>query len=232
MNTKIKIVSFSNQPENPGLFQLRRSLDFFGYDYHIIEDKPYIWFGTKIIETYNYVKTIQDEYTHFIFVDAHDVVFLRGLYQNQYTFPPNFFDQNFFSAEKACWPDSSLADKYPNNGSDWKYLNSGSYSFNIKEFIKMVDDNTVVHKEDDQLWFTNRFLENKYNIVLDYGSIVFQSIAFENTTADVPDFFYDSTTLRNKYGAFPFIIHANGGTDMSRIYQILDNIINQDNELA
>lgn len=56
-------------------FQLERSLNHFGWQYHIIEVNQWQGFAMKLNKVYEYLKanpTIKD----FIFVDAYDTFFL------------------------------------------------------------------------------------------------------------------------------------------------------------
>lgn len=204
---KIKYLTFSTR-QDEGLDELIRSWKRHNLDFHVIEGE---WkgFGTKIIETYNYVKYL-DNYTHFIFVDAYDVIFLgdpEPLIKYQ--------DHVIISCEKACWPDATLESKYTDGGI-WKYPNSGSYFAPIDLFIKIFDENPIEFKDDDQLWFHKVILRNDYKILRDTNCTIFQSIAFE----EEGDFEYEGSFKNKKKDSYPVVIHGNGKTDMSKIKKL------------
>lgn len=214
---KIKIVTVSDQPNNPGLKQLVRSLEHFGYDYHVIP-AVWRWFGTKIIETAAYLRTLPEDYTHVLFTDAHDTFFIGG--------PAEFNDKLYsqahawVSAEKACWPDPNVAERYTHtNRSEWKYVNSGQYLFPIPLFLQVVEENPIKYTDDDQRWLTSVYLSGKYDILLDANCRLFQSIAFQS--AD--DFTVNAAgRVRNrKQLSTPIAIHGNGKTNMEWIYNLL-----------
>ena len=219
---KLKVVTLTDQPKHPGLAQLKRSLDHFGYDYHVITPDPYIWFGTKIIETTRYVRSIAEQYTHILFVDAHDVFFVapeREIIEK--TFSRRF---GWVNTEKACWPDPHRADQYPEtaNRSEWKYLNSGVYLLPIPLFLRIVDENPIDHRDDDQRWFTNVYISGQYpDLLLDQNCRLFQSVAFR---AD-DDFRVtaDNRVYNNKTRTAPIVIHGNGGkgTAMDWVYELI-----------
>lgn len=215
---RIKVVTFTDKPNHPGFLQLKRSMDHFAIDYHVITGH---WkgFGTKIIETANYVRTIQDEYTHFIFVDAHDTFFLSGEFDE--LIPENF---GLVNAEKGDWPRPPHPTPYPEFKSEWRYLNSGVYSFPIPLYLKMVEQNPINYRDDDQGWLRNIYLTKRsaeMDIRMDTNCDVFQSIAFR----DFSDFEIRRGSLYNlKTKTTPVIIHNNGGNSnnpMHWIYNLL-----------
>lgn len=236
---KLKVITLTDNPKHPGFNWLKMSLDHFRYDWHCIE-VPWRGFGTKIIETAKYVETIKDEYTHFIFLDAHDSFALRPFSEFLERFPNPI---NTVSTEKACWPDPSLAEPFDKmSDSPWRYLNSGHYLMSISDFIEICQNYPIDYRDDDQLWLTkvflsgnlplsknNRFLgEISFSKVcnhflhLDTKCVIFQSMAFEAPD----DFIYHRYEIENtKTPSIPFFFHFNGKTKNERAYQILKNCI-------
>ena len=210
------VITVADSLENPGLEQLATSTEKFGWNLVVI-NAPWRGFGTKLIETYNYLKTNPD-LKNFVFVDAYDVVALSD--PNEFSmFVDSFKDKMVVSCEKACWPDSSLVELYPESNSEWKYINSGTYYAPSELFIEIFDSSPAKHYEDDQLWLTNRYLSAfKNSIMLDDGCILFQ--CYSHIADD--DFEYDYGRLKNlKTKTFPIFIHGNGRTDMSKIKELL-----------
>ena len=205
---KIKAITYSTR-EDEGLNNLLQSCKQFNIDIEVLQGK---WrgFGTKILETRDYVKTLEG-YTHFLFVDAYDTLFVSGLEEVNVKANSGHL---IVSVEKACWPDSSLASKYPHVDTPWKYINSGSYLAPIDLFLEIVEENPIDYRDDDQLWLTKVYLTNKYVIELDYSCKLFQSLAFEADT----DFTYTHNRLLNNVtNNFPIVLHGNGKTPMKKV---------------
>jgi hypothetical protein len=194
-------------------------LEYFNYDYVIIETE---WkgFGTKIIETYNWLKQFKEDYTHFIFLDGHDTFMLSNIKEIEEKYTKMDSPSMFFSCERACWPDSVKELLYPDTISDWKYLNSGQYMANIDKFIEIVEKNKPSYDIDDQRFFTSLFLEG-FEITLDYFCEIFQSIAFRRDADFVYGHFDLARLLNTVTGSKPCSIHGNGKTDMQEIYKLI-----------
>lgn len=220
MKTKVVTVATHNAP---GLEKLIKSCKKFDIDLTILGmDEEWTGFSKKIRDTYNYAKSIQEDYTHILFVDAYDIIFLDTLstIESEYLFW--YKDLIVFSAEKGCWPDAGLAASYPVSTSSWNYLNSGSYIAPIPAFIDMVDKYVLKPAHDDQAYFTNIFLNDKI-ITLDYNCILFQSTAF----AGEDDFTYtEDSLINNKQHTSPLIAHGNGKTPMDKIFNLIKNNMN------
>lgn len=235
---KTKVVTFTNTPENAGHKQLIRSLNRWVVDYHVI-NAPWVWFGTKIVETAAYVRTIQDEYTHFMFVDGHDTFFQLPTSSLRLSEGDDKFEKaaklggwiktGLVSTEKACWPDPKLAEQYPKveTNSRWIYLNSGSYIFSIPFFLKMVEENPLTHFDDDQLWLTKIYL-NGQPFKLDTECTLFQSIAFlADDEFDVLRLSHWTRVMYNRItdNSIPMVIHNNGGNAKNPMQWIYDLIL-------
>lgn len=212
MNHSTKTIFITTSSDEARLFQLKRSLDHYGWGYHFIIHE---WkgFGDKIIETYNYLKANPDV-THFFYSDAWDTVVCGTMAEALNKVGKRQF---LFSAEKACYPHPDKADRYPETKSTWKYLNGGGWYCSSELFCKMVEavplDSSVV----DQVYFTDRFLDGIYGIELDNNCAVFQTLAFSDDSE-----FELSDRLHNKAtGTISLFIHGNGHTPMDKIYDML-----------
>jgi hypothetical protein len=212
------IITVTNNPNHPGVERLTKSAEKFGWELYVI-DAQWKGFGTKLIETYNFLIN-NPQIESFVFADAHDVVVLSNPknFNNVLNYC-QFKSKMLVSCEKACWPDSSLADKYSEYWSEWKYVNSGLYYAPRDVFIKVFESSPPDYHEDDQLWLTNRFLNQSGNdIKTDSDCILFQS--YSHISED--DFGYENNRLQNlKTLTQPIFIHGNGRTDMTLIDQLL-----------
>jgi hypothetical protein len=210
----MKLLTLATDVANKKLLDLIASSDKFGWNLEVIVAE---WrgFGTKLIETYNYLKK-NPHITEFIFVDAYDVVALSSPQEAIEKIKDR--TKMLISVEKNCWPNSSLASKYPKTDSEWKYINSGSYYSPSKLFIDMIEANPPLYIDDDQLWMTNRFLNNPNDKVLDYDCEVFQAYSFISDD----DFGYENKRLQNlKTKSQPVLIHSNGKTDDTKVLDLL-----------
>jgi hypothetical protein len=168
----------------------------------------------KVIKTREYLKTLES-YTHFIFVDAYDTLFLKHIEE-----VPDYL---LFNAEKNCWPDASKASEYvPQPNYTWKYLNSGLYSSSIENYLSLIEKYPIQIGDDDQRYFTNLLLSEKYpyvkNVGLDNNCEIFQSYAF----AAPGDFTINETLTNNITKTQPAIIHFNGKCHDEKIYNMLE----------
>jgi hypothetical protein len=210
----MKLLTVATDVSNKKLYDLMTSADKFGWNLEIIVTE---WkgFGTKLIETYNYLQK-NPQITEFIFVDAYDVIALST--------PKEVIEKikdrtkMLISVEKNCWPKSELASQYPKTDSEWKYINSGSYYSPSKLFIDMIEANPPLYIDDDQLYFSLEWLKNQSIALLDYDCEVFQAYSF---IAD-DDFGYENKRLQNlKTKSQPVLIHSNGKTDDTKILDLL-----------
>ena len=212
------IITVTNNPNHPGVERLTKSAERFGWELYII-DAQWKGFGTKLIETHSFLIN-NPQVESFVFVDAHDVVVLSNPeFFNAVLKWNNFENKMLVSCEKACWPDSSLADKYAEYWSEWKYVNSGTYYAPRDVFIKVFESSPPEYHNDDQLWLTNMFLnQSGDDIKTDSHCMLFQS--YSHISED--DFGYENNRLQNlKTLTQPIFIHGNGRTDMTLIDALL-----------
>lgn len=210
---KIKVITVATA-DTPQLQALIRSAKRHSMDLTVLGlGKTWQGFGMKVILTREYLKTLTG-YTHLIFVDAYDTLFLKPV-----TEVPDYI---LFSAEKGCWPDTSKAKDYPETKCpyDWRYLNSGSYCGSIEQYLALTDKYSIVMSDDDQGYFTNIYL-NEWQpqgtvpkVKLDYKCELFQSYAF----AAEGDFSITDVLTNNITGTQPAIIHFNGKCIEPKIY--------------
>ena len=169
--------------------------------YHIIQHE---WHGflDKIHETAKYLRTVTDE-THFIYTDAWDTIAMHG------NLPQ--IDGLLISGEKQCYPHPDKASQYPENPSQWKYVNGGGWGGEIAAFLYFYDLHKPTDELNDQVWLTDVFL--KYHttdaIRIDYNCEVFQTVAFA-ATGELSNYYNEVT------GSTPMFWHGNGHTDITK----------------
>ncbi len=200
-----------------GYQRIKHSLELFGYNYKVLGFGDE-WNGgnmakgpgggKKIVYLQKFLKSYKGNCKYIVFSDCYDVIALQNpkiLFQKY----KNYFNNKIvFSAEKFCWPDKTLSDKYPKAPNDFKYLNSGGFIGPIDDLRKLVEK-PILPSDDDQLYYTHRFLEEENNIVLDYEAKIFQTLS----GCSISDFHFDlsKSVFKNKFGNIPSLLHGNGG---------------------
>lgn len=183
-------------------------------------------FYPKSYSVYQYLKNLNSK-EHVVVCDAYDVIALNKctnklLEENILS----FFDDNkvTFNAEINCFPDGSLAGRYPDTNSKWKYLNAGIYTGKVENILQMLD--LVLSKivnSMDQLEFSKLFLDSTL-IDLDYECKTFQTLYSGSVggSVDVSDFIVKDGNIYNKhYNTVPLLFHGNGKTDMRNLLSLL-----------
>jgi GR25 family glycosyltransferase involved in LPS biosynthesis len=141
--------------------------------------------GHKINFIKDYLSTIDPSTNQLIvFTDSYDVIANNHVSELIYKYKKYYDNKIVFGTERSCWPNTELANKYPDSPNNLpnKFLNSGNFiawSNDLKNILTtVIDDN-----HDDQLYYTHRFLESLQNdnkIVLDYNNHLFVCMNDEN----------------------------------------------------
>uniref|UniRef100_A0A0N4Z9N2 procollagen-lysine 5-dioxygenase n=1 Tax=Parastrongyloides trichosuri TaxID=131310 RepID=A0A0N4Z9N2_PARTI len=152
-----------------------------------------------------------------VFMDAYDVLFTASPNKILEHFLYEYKDNRVvFSAEGFCWPDKSLASKYPVVKFGKRYLNSGLYMGYANEIYEILNyGKDIKYDDDDQLFFTkiylNEELRSKHKMTLDSMSFIFQ-----NLNGVKEDVFIEYNQQGNGminniiYNTHPILIHGNG----------------------
>jgi hypothetical protein len=171
--------------------------------------------GMKVNLLRAYIKDLPD-YDVVLFTDAFDVFYNDTLDTITKRFL-GFNTRALFSAEASCYPDESLADQYPETETPYRFLNSGTFIAEVGELKKIIND-PIKDGDDDQLYYTHKFLSGKYNMSLDYEGYIFQ-------THDIDiKWLTESKQLWNeKTGVCGCIYHGNGGGVAKNTFEGLYN---------
>lgn len=222
-NKKIYCFTVADDPTNEGLEKHICSSTYYDVPIKILGlDSP--WGGGDMVndpgggQKINLLipeleKLKSDPNAIVLFVDGYDILFLEGLESII-----NLFLSKgtpiLFSAEKSCWPDRSLADKYPDAPHVYKFLNSGTFVGYAKDLYKITErarEENLSNISDDQLYYTNEFLYGKYKhlISLDYECEIFQCLggAYEDVEIKKGKLY---NTITN---SIPFIAHGNSSKE-------------------
>ena len=183
--------------------------------------------GQKVNLLREFLNTLESNKL-IIFTDSYDVVannhinIMVDLYQKYYG------NNIVFGAEMSCWPDRELEKFYPSVDYKNKYLNSGNF-IGWREDILKILDLPIKDNEDDQLYFTNYFLnslkknENKLpTIQLDYENHLFVCL---NQTRNISIDNSKSCLIMSNNYARPTFIHGNGPPQVKRYLNNISNYL-------
>jgi hypothetical protein len=212
---------------------LQKSLKKHDWDYHVIIH-PWRGFGDKILKTYEYLKANPD-ITHFFYSDSYDTIATYGMEEALSKIPDK--DIILMSAERACYPHPDKEKLYPKHDSPFHFVNGGGWFASSLAFQLAVESNPLTVETNDQVWFTDLFLNNPDYVKLDYNCEVFQTIAFcpdsdfilnyNNLENGVKVDFYNTVTK-----SFPCFIHGNGHTPLDKFYKLLASDFNKLSDLT
>ena len=162
--------------------------------------------GQKINFIKQYLSTLEKN-TLIVFTDSYDVIANNHVTELLDVYKTNYNGKIVFGAEKGCWPDINLMDKYPTIDVENKYLNSGNF-IGWSDDIKKITELPINNNDDDQLYYTHRFLESLQtikNIELDYHQKLFLCLNNEYNI----DLIYNKSCITVKNNR-PCFIHGNG----------------------
>jgi len=209
MQNKLVVTTFASNPQHPGFLRLAATVKAWGWNWMPMFGEWRGDFSDKFRAVVRNEPMFRSMgYTHILFTDAYDTACVG---------PPEAIERFIaankmgVSCEKACWPDESLKDRYPQTTSEWKYVNSGQYFGPIDLVMKVLEGATG----DDQLWLTHKYFADPHNIELDDKCEAFQSLAhcihqnvpWTETFRKLPN----GRLFNRKTGTQPLFVHANGG---------------------
>ena len=124
-----------------------------------------------------------------------------------------------FGAEPILWPDTSIADQFPEVHTRNRFLNSGGFigrASVIKEMLR----GDIGKGDDDQLYYQQIFLSKKFNIKLDVENYIFQCVS---ATANALSISPNNQVYNRETGCYSCVLHGNGGEQDKKAYKTLVN---------
>ncbi|XP_067325877.1 multifunctional procollagen lysine hydroxylase and glycosyltransferase LH3 [Anolis sagrei] len=156
-----------------------------------------------------------------MFVDSYDVILAGSPIELLWKFK-HFKSKVVFSAESFCWPEWSLAEKYPPVAVGKRFLNSGGFIGYASTINRIVQMWKYKDDDDDQLFYTRIYLDpglrEKHGIALDHKSKIFQNL---NGAIEEVVLKFEPTRVRARnvaYDTLPVVIHGNGPTKLQLNY--------------
>lgn len=124
------------------------------------------------------------------------------------------------NAEKSCFPRGDLAERFPDPGTPWRYLNSGLIIGKPTDILAVINSMNIDqipddHRRSDGSWFhpndqehfTLAYLNQPVKMVLDTHCHLFQSFS----GASPVEFDFTTDRIRNLItGTDPLVYHCNG----------------------
>lgn len=160
-----------------------------------------------------FVREHASEFTHFLFTDSYDVVFVAGWDEILRKFEA-LNSPIVFAGECYCWPDINQAGAYPANPHRCRYLNAGMWLATSEAAVPFTQELAqIASKRDrcDQQIVVDMFLSKRHPIAIDSTC----SLCF-CLNLDSPNYL-DMTGPRPRTtdtGEEPCLFHANGGSDL------------------
>ena len=180
--------------------------------------------GQKLNHVYDFLKTkevFDDDI--ILFCDGYDVI----VNDDAGTIIERFLDFNcdlLVAAEKNCWPDKSLEDKF-SASTEYKYPNSGCYIGYKWAILKLIE-NRISDQADDQLYLQQQLLSKSQDklvsIAIDTENYIFQCIA---GAADKLQLTAGRQFINTETNTCPCVLHGNGGEYEKGIFNKVFNTL-------
>ena len=146
-----------------------------------------------------------------LFVDGYDTIVTRHARDILGAWREAAGEAPLFAAEVFCWPDAGAAGRYPAavDGSPYRFLNSGAFIGKAGDLLRIVAG-AIDDGDDDQGYYTERFLSGEHGMRLDHGCRLFQCLngALEHVEVDEGRGLLHNRRLES----WPCVVHANGPT--------------------
>ncbi len=219
MDYKLKVVSVADQvfAGLPKTLAVASVLIHHGFDYTMKLD--WLWCGW-ISKIWHMMDTVNDlaGYTHLMFLDCADVIFLAG--------PDEVMERYFkfnhpwvYNAEPFIWsPGSFQPEDYPTPDVLYRYLNAGASIGEIghmRHWLNKWGRPSYIPR-GDQDWLAARFIESYPEAIkLDTNCELFQCCCGSRAAPD-PFITVSPGKVYNRItDTHPLVIHTNGGDDVT-----------------
>jgi len=218
---------------NDGLKRLEKSLKTFGFAHELLGLGEKWYGGDDILnnpgagQKVNILRKRLKEIIEggsnpvILFLDGYDTLVLKPANEVLEKYK-QIGDKIIFGAEKTCWPDKKLASRYPDSPTDWKYLNSGQFIGKAKDLLNLIEDG-IDDADDDQYYYSVKFLEGEHGITLDYNCKLFQCLADSQDDVEAEHAY---SALYNKVTkTHPVVAHGNGNIDSKYFFNYIANFV-------
>ncbi len=195
---------------------LSRSASIFGFKLNLLGvGQPYPpkvgGFPHNSIKILHISRALEVLHGVVVFVDGYDCLVVRDAAAMEAQFVKDG-RKIIMATEHNCWPDSRLAEMFPHAPTHYRWLNSGCFIGDAADLRNLFKQINYGLSPSDQLLFSWHFLLKPGEISLDYRCEYFQCFfpCAENHVV------VSERGIVNKHtGCAPYIVHGNGGADMT-----------------
>lgn len=222
---KVEIVTVSNREPKESYYAFgafKESLRRFALTPTILGWQQ-SWHGlmTKVRLLRQFLRDKKYQSDRLVVCDAWDVIFAEHPHGMIDFYESHFGpDTVVFNAERNCFPRGDLAERFPDPGTPWRYLNSGfmvGTPENILKIVEYMNIDTIPddHQRSDGSWFnpndqeyyTLAFLDQPVKMVVDAECHLCQTMS----GAQLYEFDFTFRPFKNRVtGSAPKVWHLNG----------------------
>ncbi len=158
-----------------------------------------------------------------IVCDAFDIIFAQHPHGIGDRCVAEFGDAVVFNTEKGIWPREDLRDCFPDDGSPWRFLNSGFMcgpSDKILALLEAMDCDTIGFDPpggpypNDQSEYQSLFVKQPVQMVVDTQCSLAQTLS----ACEIDEFDLSGDQVKNKFtGTAPGVFHFNGASKSNGI---------------
>lgn len=156
-----------------------------------------------------------------ILCDAWDVIFAAHPHGIGDRCAELFGDAIVFNGEKGCWPREDLREHFPDDGSPWRFLNSGFLCGPADKILAMLEampmEEIGLDRPDgkggwiypnDQGEFQELYTKQPVQMYVDTQCVLAQTLS----ACVMSEFDFDGERIQNRVtGTYPGVFHLNGG---------------------
>lgn len=174
--------------------------------------------GWRIRRIWEALNSLGEGYTHVLYTDSYDVVFMAGLDEIEHRFG-EFGHPWVFGAERVCSPTPEIARLYPPSPTPYKFLNAGGWMGEIQYVLgwfRRMGLGNVPDSFHDQAFFSALCLTIPTAVKLDY----YQKLFFNACKAegDLKVGRLNKRVSVVSTGSYPSIVHGNGKFDLEQLF--------------
>jgi len=182
-------------------------IDLVTYGHH----EFFSFYDSKIVKMGMLLNNFKDKYTHCLYTDTADSLFLTGM-DEIITKYLKFNSKLVVSGERNCHPFGHLADKFPQAPTSYRFMNPGNFIGEIEYMLFVINQLKAFRhlQTDDQGHWAEAYLAGRIpELTIDHQCELFQTMSDRELGIDVE--ILPNGRVRNiETKSYPCIIHFNG----------------------
>lgn len=189
---------------------------------NLLEGLPWRGLMTKPFALRDWLRARKNKSDRLLVTDSFDILFAKHPHGIGDRCAEYYGDAIVFNGEKGCWPRADLSEHFPDQGTPWRYLNSGFICGPVDRILALLESMNLESigvdrveggkkiEPNDQGEFQKAFVAQPVPMVVDAKCLVSQT--FSACSLDEFDF-SDGKVLNKATGTYPGCLHANGPKD-------------------